>query len=179
MIRPILPVAAALAALPALFAAPALVAVPALVSGPASAEPTFVDAAGRWSGAGWVKRDGDASKDAVRCRITSSYEAPRLSIDGKCAVSGTNFPVKGYVDEASGRFTGRWYNPFGADTAAVSGRRKGDTVDLRFQFRDKDSDETVDGTLVWKLGTDELVLSSAAKAPGSKAEPLSRIVFTR
>ncbi len=139
-----------------------------------AADPTFADATGRWSGKGWVKRKGDGDKEIVRCRITSSFEAPRLSIDGKCAASGTNFPVKGYIIDADGRFTGRWYNPVGNDTAPIRGKARGKTVALAFTFPPRENRKAVSGQLVWTKGSDELLLTSS-----DGAGELSRIVFRR
>ncbi len=164
---------------PALAATLALTLLSPLVvighAGPAeAADPAFASAAGRWSGKGWVKQKGDADKEIVRCRITSSFEPPRLSIDGKCAASGTNFPVKGYIDDAGGRFTGRWYNPVGNDTAPIRGKARGQTVALNFTFPPRENRKAVSGQLVWKKGSDELLLTSS-----DGAGELSRIVFKR
>ena len=141
---------------------------------PAAADPALDTAAGRWSGKGWVKKAGDAAKQIVRCRIASDFEAPRLSIDGKCAASGTNFPVKGYIDEAGGRFTGRWYSPTSSAVAPVTGRARGKTVAISFTFPAREGHKPVSGKLSWEKGSDELVLTST-----DGTNELSRIVFER
>ncbi|PTW59427.1 hypothetical protein C8N35_107140 [Breoghania corrubedonensis] len=141
---------------------------------PAAADPALGTATGRWAGKGWVKKPGDAAKQIVRCRIASDFEAPRLSIDGKCAASGTNFPVKGYIDETSGRFTGRWYSPTSSAVAPVTGRARGKTVAISFTFPGKEGHKPVSGNLSWEKGSDELVLTST-----DGTNELSRIVFER
>ena len=164
MIEKTLSLAFAAAALTLLASAP-----PAL-----AADAALQPAAGTWSGKGWVKKEPGAEKDIVRCRVTSSFEAPRLSIDGKCAASGTNFPVKGYVEEAGSGFTGRWYSPTSSAVAPVQGAREGESVRLTFTFPAREDRGPVTGQLEWTRGADEMVLTSF-----TKNGELSHIAFER
>lgn len=52
---------------------------------------------GVWTGSGWARQVPGAAKEALRCRLSNTYDAAkrRLDINGQCAVPGKRLEIGG------------------------------------------------------------------------------------
>ncbi|MEX3011824.1 hypothetical protein [Hoeflea sp. TYP-13] len=149
---------------------------------PAQAAEILETLDGKWSGSGWARHKPGAERETVRCRISGIYRQTdrRLTLKGKCASPGRSGRLDGYVEpvDKADTYAGRWSNPFGAGSTMVHGRNRGDAITFRFKFRDRETDETVNGIMVWTVRADRFTIATG-DVSGGKAAILSEIEFQR
>ena len=109
---------------------------------------------GDWVGDGWATRTADGPKEGVRCLLKNSYIdiSQRLVVKGICAVPGKKFKMNGTVsgEKESNQIKGRWSNPFGIGSTAVTGEEIENTITLNFTARHPDTGKPSEQIMQWK-----------------------------
>ncbi len=145
---------------------------------PALADP-LPDMAGVWTGSGWARQTPGGAKEAVRCRLTNTYNAAarRLEIDGQCAVPGKRLTIGGALIEGdAGRVRGFWSNPDGPGRTQISGQTQGDAVYFTFRAKEPGTGRDVSQIVTWRAAGGALSFGAVTRA--DRAD-MSKIEFSR
>lgn len=135
---------------------------------------------GAWKGNGTVKVRTSSPAVSVSCSFDSNASATSLSLDGKCiglVVASRN--VAADLKANGGGYTGTYIGSR-SGTAALSGSRKGDAINLSIRWaRDVNGDRAAKLT-VQKVGEDGMRLTTVDVDPETgKNVVTSRIDLTR
>lgn len=111
-----------------------LLLAPALLAARAPAEEAdFMDGfSGAWSGSGIVRRNAESGPQKVRCSLSGTRSGDRLQFAGTCRaylVFSRKISADIRFDPSSGDYEGTYSGSL-AGTAALNGRRVGNTVEL-------------------------------------------------
>lgn len=155
-----------------------------LTTAPATAETILAPIDGPWTGSGWVKRSVSGAPEAIRCRITASYQRNnrRLALNGKCASPGKAVKVEGYIDELEGgkAYAGVWSNPFGAGATEIRGLRNGEIITFQVRGKDSETKQDISATMIWRLSPDEFTIASSGTVEDTgETANLSEITLKR
>ena len=143
-----------------------------------SAEP-LAQMAGVWSGSGWARETKSGPKEALRCRLSNTFDAGVLTISGRCAVPSRKIALAGELRSTknSERITGHWFNPDGLGSVSIVGVQRGDAVAFTFRAKDPKTQAEVAHNVEWRVTGDSLRMRSNDRAEPSIA--MSDVTFIR
>ncbi|MBE1205958.1 hypothetical protein [Aminobacter carboxidus] len=135
---------------------------------------------GTWRGSGTVKVRTDASPVKVACKFTSQAADASLALDGNCrgliVVSRT---VEANLTAQGGSYSGSYVGA-GTGTAALSGSRRGNAIDLGIRWAKKVNGDRNAVLTVEKVGADGMTLTTVDVDPKTgKNVVTSRIILSR
>lgn len=132
------------------------------LAAPAAADAFLERGAGSWSGTGWALPEGRDKPEPLRCRVTGRYEAPRLTLEGRCLGAGFSRPVAGWIEPDGDRYRGLGRFAVRGQETVIPAVRDGDTLRFQWSERQKDgtlvplySEITLDGEMTMGGGTRE------------------------
>ena len=136
---------------------------------------------GDWTGKGWAKQTARGPREAIRCRIQNSYidESRQLVVKGFCAVPGKRLKMNGTMSSQidSNNIDGRWSNPFGQGSIAVSGIETNSSIILNITARDPETLKKSEQKMHWTPVANGLDLKTLLT--DKKQTQISELTFER
>ncbi|OLP57969.1 hypothetical protein BJF93_14150 [Xaviernesmea oryzae] len=146
-----------------------------------AAEEDFLPSlAGRWSGGGTVTTRIGTPPVRVSCNFTSTANASALSLSGQCrGLLVVRRQVSADLNRQGGRYAGTYIGPSGRP-AALSGGRKGDTLDFAVRWSREINGDRDARMTIRKTGAKGLVLRTLDRDPKTgRTVTTSEIRLTR
>lgn len=152
----------------------------ALIGQAGYADP-LAEMAGEWRGAGWARETPQGPKEALRCRLSNTYDTKTLTlaVSGRCAAAGRKVNMSGTLQGTKGSdvLSGRWMNPDGAGSVRLRGVVKGKRVAFTFKAKDPNTGRDLAQNVEWVPLADGLHLRSTDRAQPDIT--MSDVKFTR
>lgn len=156
--------------------------VPMLFStGTSASEERFLDSlAGDYAGQGQVRLRTDRKPITVSCTFASTTSGDSLSLKGRCRGLVVVSRAVGVDLKVSGGTYRGSYIGAGSGPASLSGRRKGEALNLTIGWAKKVNGDRRANLSVAKAGNDGLTLTTTDRDPSSgKMVTTSRITLQR
>lgn len=152
----------------------------ALLCSAAGADP-LSDMQGAWSGSGWARETPSGPKEALRCRLTNTYDARALalSVSGRCVAAGRKIALAGEIKGRAGskQITGHWFNPDGLGSVRLSGVQRGDVIAFTFNAKKPETGRDLAQNVEWRVQETLLHLRSSDRS--NPEVMMSEITFSR
>lgn len=136
---------------------------------------------GAWTGTGTAREVPEAEMDALRCRITNTYDDARLELtmSGMCVTSGRRLNLSGTIRAAadSAAISGQWSNPDGLGEVRIFGHAGEDFVAFTYNAKDPATGRQLDQNVELRLVGDTFLMRSVDRADRSVA--MSDLTFSR
>ncbi len=137
-------------------------------------------AAGKWSGTGWARRDANAPRELVKCRLSAKFvkKQNRLSVSGKCTGGGRSVRLSGrFVDEGAGDFSGKWSTGSRLGADQMTGRQNGNKIRFNWQSRNQKTGKVTGYFTQWNVQKSKLSVATGLR--DNSAPLMVEINFTR
>ena len=165
-----------------LFPAVLAFCAPILLSTPSNAsEEQFLSGLkGQYVGQGQIRLRTNKAPININCKFTSTTSASSLSLKGRCrGLLVVSRAVGVDIKSSGGSYRGS-YTGAGSGTASLSGRRKGNTLNLAIGWAKEINGDRRANLSVAKAGKNGLTLTTTDRDPASgKMVTTSRITLQR
>lgn len=120
---------------------------------------------GTWSGSGTIKVRTDASPVKVACKFTSEAADASLALDGYCrGLIVVSRSIEANLNAMGGSYSGSYVGA-GTGTAALSGNRRGNAIDLGIRWAKEVNGDRSARLTVEKVGGEGMTLTTVDVDP--------------